>query len=346
MTVKAINNLDQPSRISYPAQSDGQVIPMMNQVITVDCNYIAPQVAAAYILIRQGRAVFIENNTSRAVPGMLRVLREQGLQPGDVEYAVVTHAHLDHAAGSRALIEACPNAQLLCHPRATRHLIDPTRLVQGTTEVYGADRFQELYGEVGPVPADRVRAVQDGETIDWHGELLEFYHTPGHASHHLVMVDRGSSSVFTGDAFGVAYPLLQRAGQLVLPSSPPTDFDAALSIESVTRIVALGCEHLYPTHFGRMPGTQQEALHDLCAGFRLFDEVVEDCTARLQAGTPVAEIEKACRAAVDDYVSERLRRRGLELSPAEWELLGLDRELNTKGLAFAAGRRLRKLTRP
>jgi glyoxylase-like metal-dependent hydrolase (beta-lactamase superfamily II) len=319
---------------------------MIDHVITIDCNYIAPHVAAAYILIRQGRAVFIENNTARAVPAMLRALREQGLQPQDVEYAVVTHAHLDHAAGSSALMEACPDAQLLCHPRATRHLIDPTRLVQGTMEVYGAERFTELYGEVGPVPADRVRGMQDGETIHWQGELLEFYHTPGHAAHHLVVVDRGSSSVFTGDAFGVAYPLLQRAGQLVLPSSPPTDFDADLSIESATKIAALQCEHMYPTHFGRMPGTPREALHELCEGFALFGEVVEDCAARLQRGTPLGEVEQACRAAVDSYVSRRLHRRELELSSAEWELLGLDRELNAMGLAFAAGRRQRKLSRP
>lgn len=318
---------------------------MMTCVITIDCDYIAPRVAAVYILIRRRRAVFIENNTARAVPSMLRVLREQGLRPADVEYAVVTHAHLDHAAGSSALMKACPNAQLLCHPRAARHLIDPTRLVQGTREVYGTDRFAELYGEVGPVPADRVRGIQDGETINWQGEVLEFYHTPGHATHHMVVVDRGSSSVFTGDAFGVAYPLLQRAGQVVLPSSPPTDFDADRSIESATRIAELGCDHFYATHFGRMPGTPQEALHELRAGFRLFGKFVEDCAARLQAGTPVAEVERACRAAVDSYVSRRLRRRGLQLSSAEWELLGIDRELNAMGLAFAAGRRVRKLSR-
>jgi hypothetical protein len=212
----------------------------IDAVITIDCNYIAPRVAAAYLLIQNGRAPFIENNTAHAVPAMLQVLQEQGLHPADVEYAVVTHAHLDHAAGSSALMEACPAAELLCHPRATRHLIDPTRLVEGTKEVYGDNRFSRLFGEVGPVSSDRVRGVQDGETINWHGRQLEFYHTPGHA------------------------------------------------------------------------------------------------------GAAVTEVEQACRTAVDSYVRDRLHRCGIELSRAEWDLLGLDRELNAMGLAFAAQRRLRK----
>lgn len=318
---------------------------MTDHVITIDCNYIAPQVAAVYVLIWRGRAVIIENNTARAVPTILRVLQERGLQPKDVEYVVITHAHLDHAAGSSSLMEACPAATLLCHPRATRHLIDPTRLIEGTTQVYGTHRFSELYGVVGPVAPHRVRGVQDGETIDWRGGQLEFYHTPGHAAHHLAVVDRTSSSVFTGDAFGVSYPLLQRKGQIVLPSSPPTDFDAALSIESATRIAGLGCDHVYPTHFGHMPGTQEQALDDLSAGFRLFGDWVENCASRLQAGVAVTEVEETCRTSVDDYVRRRLHHRGLELSSAEWELLGLDRELNAMGLAFAARRRLRKLAR-
>lgn len=318
----------------------------MTHVITIDCNYIAPEVAAAYLLVRNGRGVFIENNTARAVPGLLQALRDEGLQPSDVEYVIVTHAHLDHAAGSSALMEACPRAELLCHPRATRHLIDPARLVEGTTAVYGAARFAELYGDVGPISAHRVRGVHDGETVTWSGGVLEFHHTPGHASHHLAVVDPGSSSVFTGDAFGVCYPLLQRQGQLVLPSSPPTDFDAELSIASAQRIADLGCRHLYPTHFGQMPGDQQEALKELCAGFHLFGECVERCAADLHRGTGVDQVEQECRTTVDTYVRERLHRRGLELTTAEWDLLGLDRELNAMGLAFAAQRRVRKLARP
>ncbi|AFG37899.1 MBL fold metallo-hydrolase [Spirochaeta africana] len=318
---------------------------METQIITIDCGYVAPEVAAAYLLVRNGKAVFIDNNTRYAIPLLLQALEDQGLAPQDVEYVVVTHVHLDHAGGSGPLMDACAQARLLCHPRAARHLISPERLSERTRAVYGDDRFRELYGELTPVPAERVCSVDDGEVVAWHGSQLEFYHTPGHAPHHLVVAERSSKSVFSGDAFGVAYPLLQRNGQLVLPTSPPADFDAELSIASARRIAALGCTAVYPTHFGRIPGTATAALPSLEDGFHHYGRIVDTMAAQLLAGRPVHEIEQECRVQVDAYVQARLDEAAVQLSTDEWELLGLDRELNAMGLAFAAGRRARKLNK-
>ena len=73
----------------------------------------------------------------------------------------------DHAGGSSALMKACPNATLLAHPRAVNHVVDPSRLVTSAKAVYGAEAFEKLYGRIEPIPAVRVRAVQDGEIILW-----------------------------------------------------------------------------------------------------------------------------------------------------------------------------------
>ena len=51
-------------------------------------------------------------------------------------------------------------AELLAHPRGARHLIDPTRLAAGARAVYGDENFARYYGEIVPVAAPRVRAVE------------------------------------------------------------------------------------------------------------------------------------------------------------------------------------------
>ena len=313
---------------------------MPDSVITIDCQYIAPGIAAAYLLIHEGRAVFIENNTRYAVPHMLQALASRGLTPQDVEYAVITHVHLDHAGGSSALMEACPNAQLLCHPRAARHVVDPARLVAGSREVYGAERFDELYGEVGPVAAERVRSMNDDEVIDWHGRNLQFLHTPGHASHHMVIVDGCSDSVFTGDAFGVCYPPLQTNGTLVLPTSPPTDFDPELSRQSVRRIMQTGCRQVFPTHFAQVDDPHT-AADQLIKGFDFLENLLLQAEQRLLADMAPALLLAECFQAIRSWVGEQTDSHRLALTDAQWQLLELDIELNAQGIVFAAGKRVK-----
>ena len=65
--------------------------------VVIDCGYFGPEIAAAFLLVEGGRAAFIETNTAHAVPLFLRALEDQGLTPEQVDYVIVTHAHLDHA---------------------------------------------------------------------------------------------------------------------------------------------------------------------------------------------------------------------------------------------------------
>ena len=314
-----------------------------SSVITIDCNYIAPKIAASYLLVHEGLAVFIENNTRFAVPLMLQALSRQGLHPEDVEYAVITHVHLDHAGGSAALMEACPNATLLCHPRAARHVIDPTRLVAGACDVYGTARFEQLYGCVDPVAAERVRSMGDGQVIDWHGRELQFIHTPGHASHHMIMVDSISDSVFTGDAFGVSYPPLQINGTLVLPTSPPTDFDPELSRQSVRLIMDTGCRQVFPTHFGQI-ADPQEAADQLISGFDFLENLLLQTEERLRFGVSTEHLQQECFQSLRSRVGEQTAIHGIVLKRQDWRLLELDIELNSQGIVFAADRRVKKST--
>jgi glyoxylase-like metal-dependent hydrolase (beta-lactamase superfamily II) len=309
-------------------------------IVTIDCEYLGrPRFAAAYLLRDGDEAAFIDNNTNAAVPRLLAALAAAGMRPAQVRYLIVTHVHLDHAGGTSALARACPDATVVAHPRAAPHLVDPSKLVDSATTVYGADTFERLYGHIEPIAEARVVVMEDGDTLILGGRRLRFVHTRGHANHHFCIVDESSRSVFTGDAFGLHYPDLQRDGTFALPSTSPTDFDPALAADAVRRIEAQDPACVYPTHFGAVHDIGASAgqlLRHLDFAGQLLDEAAE---GRL----PDEAIADWCRPRIRDYLAGLLDARGdLGAAPATWELLGLDIDLNARGIAHAATRRRRK----
>jgi glyoxylase-like metal-dependent hydrolase (beta-lactamase superfamily II) len=255
------------------------------------------------------------------------------VRPEQVRWVIVTHAHLDHAGGAAALLRAFPGATLVAHPRAARHLIDPERLVASARRVYGDDLFEAIYGSVDPVPAARVRMVEDGEALPLGDATLRFLHTPGHARHHLVVHDPAADTVFTGDTFGLAYPQLQRAGRFAIASTSPTDFDAAEALASIDRILALGTSTASLTHFGTI-----DRLEEAAAQLRWWIDRSAALVDEAAAMEPEAA-ETHLHAALERAMAEAIERRGLAVDDDDRSLLEMDLALNAQGLAVAAARR-------
>jgi glyoxylase-like metal-dependent hydrolase (beta-lactamase superfamily II) len=305
--------------------------------LTIDSD-LRPEFTATYLRTAGEECAFIEAHTSFALPKMLAALREAGRRPEDVRWIVVTHAHLDHAAGASALVRACPNAILLAHPRAARNLIDPSKLVASATAVYGPERFAALYGSIEPIPAERVRALDDGATFALGDATLRVHHTAGHANHHFVVHDPTLDTVYTGDTFGLVYPALQKRGRFAFPSTSPTNFDAAEARTSIDRVMGLGTRTACPTHFGEVDGLD-EIARQLRTWIDRAEAWVNDAVAR-------GENNEATTARLADAWREALLgeadSRGLGFGAAEAELLALDIELNAQGLAFAAQSRRAK----
>ncbi|HEY6461923.1 MAG TPA: MBL fold metallo-hydrolase [Polyangiaceae bacterium] len=300
---------------------------------TIDCD-VLPRFSAAYLRVAGDECAFVETHTTHAQPRLLAALAEHGLRPEQVRWIVVTHAHLDHAGGAGALLARCPNATLLAHPRAARHLIDPARLVASATQVYGAARFAELYGHIEPAPAARVRALEDGATFDLGDATLRVHHTAGHAKHHFVVDDPATASVYTGDAFGLVYPALQARGRFALASTSPTDFDAAEARQSIDRIVALGEKSACLTHYDAVDdvaavGAQVRAWVDRSEGW------LAEAT---RSDAPLADLTRELQAKIRAAIDEESTRRGLGFGEAEKKLLTLDVDLNAQGIAFVADR--------
>jgi glyoxylase-like metal-dependent hydrolase (beta-lactamase superfamily II) len=131
------------------------------------------------------------------------------------------------------------------HPFGAPHLIEPAKLIASAGRIYG-DQMEPLWGEVAPIPAGQVRALEDGETLRIAGRDLQVLFTPGHASHHVVYADPASGAAFTGDVGGVR---MQGTGYNC-PPVPPPDLDPDAWRGSVERMRALGARRWYLTHFG------------------------------------------------------------------------------------------------
>jgi len=311
-----------------------------SNIHTIDTQYLGrPEYAAAYLIVEGDRAAFVDNNTNAAVPRLLAALETQGLASEQVEYLIITHVHLDHAGGTALLARACPNATVLAHPRAAPHLIAPSKLIASASAVYGRAEFERIYGTIEPVAEDRVRIMDDGQTLRFGNRELRFLHTRGHANHHFCIADSASDAIFTGDAFGLVYPALQREGMFAFPSTSPTDFEPELAREAVRRLVDERPTCLYPTHFGGV--TEIEVAAGQLIRHLDFAERLRDDAAI--SDRPDDTLADYCRARLSDYFAGLLDGRGNLGRDADiWSLLKLDIDLNAQGIAFAANKRRRK----
>jgi len=295
-------------------------------ISAVDAEYIRPGHASAHIIQQDGRAAFVDTGTNYSVPFLLAALEELGSTPDAVDYVFLTHVHLDHAGGAGKLMQALPNARAVLHPRGSGHMIDPSKLIKASIAVYGADDYNRLYGELVPIPAERVLTTLDGQRLSWAGRELEFVHTPGHALHHHAIVDLAGRNIFTGDTFGMAYKESDTAkGAFIVPATTPTQFDPEQLIASVRRLAAYNPKALYLMHYGRV--TDVPRLAD--AMEMQIHEFVR--IARNRANSPQREAE--IRADMRALWFGLLRAHGCTLAEQKLdELYGQDLDLNTQGL--------------
>jgi len=224
-------------------------------ITAVDAEYLYPGHAAAHLVVDAGRAAFVDVGTNYSVPYLLAALDELGIERAAVELLLVTHVHLDHAGGAGLLLRSLPNATVYLHPRGVPHLVDPTRLIAASKQVYGEEAFGRLYGELVPIPRARVHEVADGERVPLGERTLELIHVPGHALHHYAIVDAAHASLFSGDTFGISYRALDNAnGAFITPTTPPSQFDPAQHLASIDKILAYRPESVYLMHFSRVTG--------------------------------------------------------------------------------------------
>ncbi|MES2100992.1 MAG: MBL fold metallo-hydrolase [Pseudomonadota bacterium] len=309
------------------------VQPLAHGIHVIDTGFHRDLFDAAYLIVENGRAAFVDTGTNDSVPRLLAALEAVGLARDAVDFVIATHVHLDHAGGVGLLMAHLPNAQLVVHPQGAPHLIEPSRLMAGARAVYGDEEVARTYGNVIGVPAERVLRSADEMTIALAGRPLQLLDTPGHARHHHCIWDARSRGFFTGDTFGLSYRDFDTAqGAWAMPTTTPVQFEPEALRHSIERMLAYAPECMYLTHYGRVADVPRLAS-------LLFTQL--DAMVALALKLPDDAHRHA--ALMDGFIAihmPSLAAHGSPLTEARVrELLALDNELNAQGIAVWLNRK-------
>jgi glyoxylase-like metal-dependent hydrolase (beta-lactamase superfamily II) len=186
-------------------------------------------------------------------------LKKFGASLADVRHIFVSHIHFDHAGAAwRFATEAQGSdagPMIYVHPRGAPHLLDPEKLVRSATRIFGED-MQQLWGTVAPVPQDRLRVLEDNETVRVGSCEIRAIATPGHASHHHIY--QWDDNIFGGDVAGVRIG----PGPPIPPFVPP-ELHIESWLDSIAKMREIAPANLYLPHFGRVQSSIQEHLAEL-----------------------------------------------------------------------------------
>ncbi len=262
---------------------------LADDLVLIDTGYCRTPAAIGVYLLLGERPALVETGPASTVDAVLEGVRAAGLDPRDLQAIAVTHIHLDHAGAAGALVRRLPDLEVCVHPVGAPHLVDPSRLITSARRLYGDD-LDTLLGEPEPVPADRVQLLEDGTQVTLGSRRLRSMDTPGHARHHLVLLDESSGDLFTGDAAGICLP----GSRYVLPPTPPPELDVPTWDATLERLRALRPRRLLLTHFGP---------HTWC------DELLAQMQQRLPSAVDL--VRSALKAGLDEEaIIERLRAAG------------------------------------
>ncbi|MEV4299788.1 MBL fold metallo-hydrolase [Microbispora rosea] len=238
------------------------VTPLGGDVYEIDTRMAGYSGITAGYLILGDRPCLVETGTSTSAPVVRDALSSLGVGPDDLATVVVTHIHLDHAGGVGDIANHYPSAEIVVHEKGARHLADPSRLMASAKMVWG-DKLDVLFGTLAPTDAARIRALGDTGTIDLgNGRTLASHYSPGHAKHHVGLLDSLTGDLYVGDAAGVYLP---ETGDL-RPATPPPDFDLDVALGSIALFTALKPRRLLFSHYGPVedvPSTLERSAEEL-----------------------------------------------------------------------------------
>jgi glyoxylase-like metal-dependent hydrolase (beta-lactamase superfamily II) len=249
-------------------------------VTALDLDFLGrPGAIAAGLLAGPRGLALVDPGPASTLDALRAELARHGHRPADVDTVLVTHIHLDHSGAVGVLVRENPRVQVYVHRRGAPHVVDPSKLIASASRLYG-EHMDRLWGEILPVPAENVHALDGGEVLRVAGVEVRVAYTPGHAVHHVSYFETSGGTAFAGDTGGV------RVGQplLVLPPTPPPDIDVEAWDASLALIRAWGPRRIFITHFGGFDeplehlADLEERLHEMAGTVRalLLDPALDD----------------------------------------------------------------------
>jgi glyoxylase-like metal-dependent hydrolase (beta-lactamase superfamily II) len=256
-------------------------------------------IIAATLLETDEGLVLFDTGPESTFENLMAGLETAGFGPNDVRHVFLSHIHFDHAGAAwrfaRPSRPGGSGATVYVHPRGAPHLIDPTKLIESATRIFGSD-MERLWGQIAPVPAEKVKILEDNDVVRVAPFEIRAIATPGHASHHHVY--HWDDTIFGGDIAGVRIG----NGPPIPPFVPP-ELHIEAWHDSIARIRALKAANLYLPHFGKIDGSIDDHLDAL-------DERVRDWSVWLGDKIRAGSGEKELFPAFAQYEHNDLRAGG------------------------------------
>lgn len=260
-----------------------------------------PERTGTYV-ISERELTLVDTGPSSSIKHVKKGLAHLGFSLEDVKYIIVTHVHLDHSGGAGLLLQDCPNAKVVVHPKGARHLSDPSRLIAGAKMVYG-DQFDQLFDPILVIPEDRLLIKNEGDQLEIGPTCrLTFWDTPGHANHHFSIYDPVSNGLFAGDTVGIRYDQLVREGiDLYLPSTSPNQFNPEKMHLAIERMTKADLDAIYYGHFGKT-NQPEIALRQVAEWLKIF---VEEGNAAIASNLNADQLAKRLFERVQQYLKSQ-----------------------------------------
>lgn len=251
-------------------------------------------IAATALKARDGLLLF-DTGPESTFDNIAAGLGKAGFVPKDVRHVFLSHIHFDHAGAAWRFAEL--GATIYVHPLGAPHLIDPRRLIESATRIFGGE-MQKLWGKIAPVPEQSIKVLEDMDVVSVPPFEVRAIATAGHASHHHIY--HWDDNVFGGDVAGV-----RLGGGPPIPPFVPPELDIESWHHSIEKIRALRAAKLYLPHFGLIEGESFVASH-----LDALDERVRRWADWFRERLRAGDDEQQLIPVFAEYEAAELRRAG------------------------------------
>ena len=203
------------------------------------------QIISSYLIQGKEKCALVDPGFPSSADTVLKGMEGVGVKPGDLDYIILTHTHIDHAGSAGIIARIAKKAKVVTHARGLFYLENSAKIGGGSKMIFG--ELSAGLGEPVDVPADRILAVDEGSGIDLGGKSIQFYYTPGHCGDHISFLEMDTKTLFTGDVSCLHYPQL---GHVPIPAGSPPIYRSDFILEQLERFSKFEVKNIATPHYG------------------------------------------------------------------------------------------------
>ena len=221
-------------------------IEQAGNVYLIDTKMFGFEQFQSCFLIKGKEITLIDTGVPTSIEVVRKALEKHGVAIKDISHIFISHCeHPDHSGNAGIFLQENSKANVYLNPIGMEYLVKP--------EIEAAQRNAILppemsarFGEMAPVPEDRIRGLHDGEVIDiGGGQTLKAIFTPGHQPSGMVLYDEKNQTLFINDLIGQYFA--DADFSMILT---PKRSDVEKYMASLNKIKDLPIKTLFLGHFG------------------------------------------------------------------------------------------------